>query len=71
MNPNLSNTDRVVRFLLFVVAIVLFVTDVINGWLAYSIIFVGTVFLLTSLMSFCPIYRAFGICSKKTETETE
>ncbi|PHR42972.1 MAG: hypothetical protein COA32_16930 [Fluviicola sp.] len=70
MNPNLSNTDRVVRFLLFVVAIVLFVTDVINGWLAYSTIFVGTVFLLTSLMSFCPIYRALGICSKKT-TETK
>jgi len=70
MNPNLSNTDRVVRFLLFVVAIVLFVTDVINGWLAYSIIFVGTVFLLTSLMSFCPIYRALGVCSKKA-TETK
>jgi hypothetical protein len=69
MNPNLSNTDRIVRFLLFVVSIVLFVTDVISGWLAYSIIFIGTVFLLTSLMSFCPIYRALGVCSKSTETE--
>lgn len=69
MNPNLSNTDRVVRFLLFVVAIVLFLAGIISGWLAYSIIFVGTVFLLTSLMSFCPIYKALGICSNKAETE--
>jgi hypothetical protein len=69
MNQNLSNTDRVIRFLLFVVAITLFVTDVVNGWLAYTLIFIGTVFLLTSLMSFCPIYKVLGICSKRTETE--
>ncbi|MEX1190478.1 MAG: DUF2892 domain-containing protein [Brumimicrobium sp.] len=69
MNPNLSNTDRVIRFLLFFVAIVLFITDITSGWLAYTLIIVGTVFLATSLMSFCPIYRAFGICSKRTKTE--
>ncbi|MDX1652553.1 MAG: DUF2892 domain-containing protein [Brumimicrobium sp.] len=67
MNPNLSNTDRAVRFLLFISAIILFILDIIQGWLAYGLILVGTVFLTTSLMSFCPIYRFFGLSSRKRE----
>ncbi len=65
MNQNLSNIDRVIRFLLFVVAIVLFATDILNGWLAYTAVIVGTVFLLTSLMSFCPVYKVLGIRSSR------
>ncbi len=61
MNNNLSNIDRIIRFLLFVVAIVLFATDILRGWLAYTAVIVGTVFLLTSLMSFCPVYKVLGI----------
>ena len=60
MNTNISSADRFVRFVLFVAAITLFVFDIITGWLAYLLIGVGTVFLLTSLLSFCPIYRLFG-----------
>lgn len=71
MNPNLSNTDRVIRFLLFVAAIVLFITDITNGWLAYTLIIIGTVFLATSLMSFCPIYKVLGICSRNEKLESK
>lgn len=70
MNQNLSNTDRIVRFLLFVVAIVLFAMDILSGWLAYTAVIIGTIFLLTSLMSFCPIYKVLGICtSKKADSQ--
>lgn len=65
MNPNVSNIDRLIRFLLFIGAITLFVLEVITGWLAYSIITLGTVFLLTSLLSFCPIYKVLGLNSIK------
>lgn len=65
MNMNISNTDRLVRFILFLIAIGLFIFDIISGWLAYTIISIGTVFLLTSLLSFCPIYRIFGWNSRK------
>lgn len=65
MAPNISNIDRLVRFILFIVSILLFVFDIINGWLAYTLILAGTVFLLTSLLSFCPIYRIFGWSSRK------
>ena len=71
MNPNISNLDRFIRFLLFVAAIVLFVMEIISGWLAYTLIAVGTVFLLTSLLSFCPIYRAFGLNSRKKNSATD
>lgn len=65
MEVNLSTTDRIIRFLLFIVAITLFLLEIVTGWLAYSLVIVGTVFLLTSLMSFCPIYRLLGIRSYK------
>lgn len=71
MNPNISNLDRLIRFLLFVAAIVLFMMEIITGWLAYTLIAVGTVFLLTSLLSFCPIYRAFGLNSRKKNSATD
>lgn len=61
MNVNLSTADRVIRFLLFVVAMGLFLLEIIDGWLAYTLVIAGTVLLLTSLMSFCPIYRILGI----------
>lgn len=69
MSNNISTTDRIIRFLLFVAAITLFMLNIISGWLAYTLIAVGTVFLLTSLLSFCPIYRALGISTFKAKKQ--
>ncbi|MCC5922238.1 MAG: DUF2892 domain-containing protein [Crocinitomicaceae bacterium] len=60
MNNNISTADRVIRFILFTLAIVAFILEWIDGVYAYVLIGLGTVFLLTSLLSFCPIYRVFG-----------
>jgi len=60
MAPNISNLDRLIRFILFTLSIVLFLFDIISGWLGYTLIILGTVFLLTSLLSFCPIYKVLG-----------
>lgn len=65
MENNISTLDRIVRFILFVVAIVLFISGILTGWQAYTVIGIGTVFLLTSLMSFCPIYKVLGIDTTK------
>lgn len=69
MKVNLNTTDRIIRFLLFIVAMTLFLMEVVTGWFAYSLVIIGTIFLLTSLMSFCPIYRALGIQSSKKVSE--
>lgn len=72
MNSNINNLDRSIRFFIFIVSIALFVMDIVSGWSAYLLITIGTILMVTSLMSFCPIYRAFGISSfKKTKNQQQ
>lgn len=63
MKSNISTLDRIIRFMLFAFAIIAFIMEWINDIYAYVLIGLGTVFLLTSLLSFCPIYRVLGLNS--------
>jgi hypothetical protein len=69
MKKNMGNTDRVIRVLAAVIIAVLFFTNVISGTLALVLGILGGVFVLTSLVSFCPLYPIFGIstCPMKKE----
>jgi hypothetical protein len=60
MKTNMGNTDKIIRILLAVVFVTLFTTKVITGALALVLIVLGGIFLATSLISFCPLYRVFG-----------
>jgi hypothetical protein len=60
MKRNMGNTDKIIRILLAVVFVTLFTTKVITGVLALVLIVLGGIFLATSLISFCPLYRVFG-----------
>jgi len=60
MKTNMGNTDKIIRILLAVVFVTLFTTKVITGGLALVLIVLGGIFLATSLISFCPLYRVFG-----------
>jgi len=53
--------DRIIRILLAVVVVVLFFTNVITGILAIILLLIAGIFVLTSLISFCPLYLPFGI----------
>jgi hypothetical protein len=61
MKKNMGNTDRMIRVLLAVIVAVLFFTNVISGTLALVLGIVAGIFVLTSLVSFCPLYPIFGI----------
>ena len=63
----MGSADRIIRVLIAVVVAVLYFTDVITGTLATVLLALAAVFLLTSLVSFCPLYAPFGIktCSTK------
>jgi hypothetical protein len=67
MVKNMGNTDRIIRILIAVAIVVLFLTDVISGTLGIVLIVLAGIFLLTSFISFCPLYLPFGIktCKKK------
>ena len=67
MKKNMSNTDRIIRLLVAAVVAVLYFTHTITGTLGIILLVLAGVFLLTSLISFCPLYSIFGVstCSTK------
>ena len=65
MKKNMGTADRAIRTLIAIVLIVLYFTNVITGWLGIGLIALSVIFLLTSLISFCPLYFPFGIKTNK------
>jgi hypothetical protein len=61
MKTNMGSTDRVVRLIVAVLLTVLYLTKTITGTLGTIALAVSGVFLLTSLVRFCPLYTLFGI----------
>jgi hypothetical protein len=60
MAKNMGTNDRVIRFIFAVLVAVLYFTGVISGTLALILGIVAVIFLLTSVVSFCPLYRLFN-----------
>lgn len=65
MKKNMGNIDKVIRILVAVVFAVSFFTNVITGTLGIILLGLAVVFVLTSLISFCPLYWPFGINTGK------
>jgi len=61
MKKNMGAIDKVIRILIAVVIAILFFTKVITGILGIILIVLAAVFVITSLISFCPLYLPFGI----------
>ena len=57
----MGNTDRIVRVLIAILVTVLYFTGTISGTLGIVLLILSGIFVLTSLISFCPIYLPFGI----------
>lgn len=60
MKRNMGSADRIVRILIAAVVATLFFTNVISGTLGIVLLVLSAVFVLTSLVSFCPLYTLFG-----------
>lgn len=67
MKANMGTTDRIVRVIVAAVIAGLFFSNVISGTLGYVLLALAGVFVLTSIVSFCPLYAPFGLstCPKK------
>lgn len=69
MKKNMGTADRVIRFLVAAVIAALYFTNVITGTLGIVLLVLGGIFLLTSFISFCPLYTIVGLstCPAKKE----
>ena len=63
----MGGTDRIIRFVIAAVIGVLFYLNIIEGTLAYILIALASIFVLTSFISFCPLYTIVGLNTCKTK----
>ncbi len=67
MKKNMGSLDKVIRVLVAILILVLYLTHEISGTAAIILLVFAGVFILTSFMSFCPLYLPFGISTKQTK----
>ena len=63
MKKNMGNVDKIIRIIIAVVFAVLYFTNTISGTLGLVLVVLAGVFVLTSLISFCPLYAILGLSS--------
>ncbi len=67
MKKNMGIIDRVIRILIAVVVTILYFSGIISGTLAIILLVLSGIFLLTSIIAFCPLYLPFGIKTFKSK----
>jgi small-conductance mechanosensitive channel len=71
MKKNMGNVDRIIRTLLAILVAVLYFTNQISGTAAIILGIIAIIFLLTSLVGFCPLYVPFKISTRKKEKSSK
>lgn len=61
MKANMGTADRIIRVIIAAILITLYFTNVITGTVGIVLIAASIIFVLTSLISVCPLYIPFGI----------
>jgi hypothetical protein len=71
MKKNIGVVDKIIRLLVAIVFVVLFLTKVVTGVWGIVMLIIALMFVVTSIISICPLYLPFGIktnnCCKKKE----
>jgi len=65
MKTNMGTLDRVLRTVVALVIAALYYTGKISGTVAIVLGAFAVIFLLTSFVSFCPLYTPLGISTVK------
>jgi DUF2892 family protein len=66
MKKNMGTVDKVIRLILAAIFTTLYLTDIVPGTIGLVLLILSGVFVLTSLINFCPLYPLVGVntCSK-------
>jgi hypothetical protein len=67
MTKNMGSMDKIIRVILAVVFAALYFTGTVTGTAGIILLILGGVFLATSAISFCPLYKIVGLntCPRK------
>lgn len=69
MKKNMGNADRIIRVLAAAAIGVLYYANILTGTLGIVLLVLAGVFLLTSVVGYCPLYKPFGISTCEVKKE--
>lgn len=61
MKKNMGKADKMLRIIVALFIGMLYIKGDISGFLGSILVLLAIVFVLTSLVGFCPLYLPFGI----------
>lgn len=67
MKANMGGLDRSLRIVIAIIIAGLLLTGTVTGTWAIILGIVAVIFLLTSFVSFCPVYALFGMSTRKVK----
>lgn len=67
MKKNMGSIDKIIRLLVAALIVGLYYTDKISGTLGIVLLIFAAVLVITSFISFCPLYFPFGLKTNKTK----
>jgi len=69
MKKNMGKADRGIRVLVAIIAALLIYFEVVQGTFSNILMVLVAVFVLTSLVSFCPLYALIGLQTCEVDTK--
>jgi len=67
MIPNMGSADKMIRIIIAAIITGLFIGNIISGTIGYLLLTLAGIFVLTSFVSFCPLYIPFGISTRNKD----
>ncbi|WP_395061554.1 DUF2892 domain-containing protein [Flavobacterium sp.] len=61
MKKNMGSIDKLVRLVLAAIMVILYFNGIISGTLGIVLVGLALVLVVTSFVSYCPLYSPFGI----------
>lgn len=69
MKKNMGSADRIIRVIIAALIVTLYFTNILAGTLGIILLILAGIFLLTSFISFCPLYAPFGLSTCKVKED--
>jgi hypothetical protein len=67
MKTNVGTADRIIRVIISAIIVTLYFTNVISGVVGNIFLALAGIFLVTSIISFCPLFAIFGISTRSVK----
>jgi hypothetical protein len=67
MKKNMGTADKIIRIIIAAAIAGLYFGHIISGTVAIVLLVLAAIFILTSFISFCPLYAPLGISTCKKD----